>query len=238
MSIENFKQDQNADMSRSEFLSWHINHPSELLEVDETRIEYPAGEKYVLIDCTDGTFYTDKSLKVLEEKLKMPVIRVTPEPGGGFGNDPTGTVFLNDLLAETIVSQKLYSNAKDPWGLATILARRNTRYSGVNRTMLGKKFQVFKTLDKETGKYEIVEATTAQYLARCELHTSDSMLRVVAARSYLTPEDMESLVRQDSRRSIIEGGFGIPGARDKAKLEQQEPIKIIMPNTAVYVGAK
>ncbi len=225
------------DMSRSEHLSWCIKHPSPLVEVEETRIEHIPGENFALIDCTDGTFYGERSLKILEEKLNKKVIRVTPEPAGGFGDDPTGTAFLNDLLAETIVSQKLYSNAKDPWTLATAIARKNSRHAGVNKVMLEKKLQVFNMVDREKGKYEMTEVTLAQYLTNYDLHTSDSMLGVVAARPNILPENMESEERQENMRKITEGGFGIPGARDKMKLEHQEPI-VIMPNTTVYVGAK
>lgn len=238
MTIENIKPTEQdfRNISTTEFITREINAHHPLVEVEESRIEHVPGENFVLIDRTDGTYYSDRTLKNLETTLKMSVICVTPEPPAGLGKDPRGTAFLNDLQAETIVSAKLYSNARDPWILATVIARRNTRYSGVNRTMLEQQLEVFNILDSETRHCEIIEATLADYLTNPNLHTSDSLLGVMGARSYLGPENIGSKTRTANRQKIIESGFGIPEYSESRI--KKDPVRYIMPNTTVLIRAK
>lgn len=181
-------------MSPSAFLTYQIENPAPIVEVEEWRIEH-FSEGCVLVNCEDGTFFGSKCLDSLEKQLGKSVVVVSqtnpqPIPGTMEGR---ASAYITDLLAASIASQKLYNlSIKDPARYATHVARKVQRFSGHTRKGLMEEFSAMEVNEEGFVNRTV---TIIDYLTDYSLHTPESQAWVREARLPETPEDIKSLAK-------------------------------------------
>jgi hypothetical protein len=170
-------------MTRTEFMqfAWKQLETQPAPSIDEERIQVE--EQLVYVDCRDGAFFGEGVLRTLEVRMEKPVIVLKNRISDDFGDESKGYAYLTDCIGERKVSRLLGASVDDPRKVATILTRRDMRYSGVPRQYLESKLEVFKITDWDTGDYEVVECSLSEYLTNYDLHTNESFHMVMQAEA-------------------------------------------------------